>query len=383
MQEATSLGSPQSLKKIGAGTCGLVYQQSGQIDVVKVAAHSNGIEQLWTEYKHATKIITAFQRAKALMDLSDVRVPQHTMYLDFKDQGAGQKWFDSNKNGFSEEIPQYAAYVMERILPLHRAFRVSLINQFASETQREAALRASSNNDCIARVYLGSRRSDAHPRESTRPARIWVPQFNLRNYPIHADQFEAIGFDTSSYAKSMARCLAVMHWFAQNGANDVEFVLGSAPIHERVQVQYAGLRSELYHTTDVESNMHRRGVYLWMLDFDKVRDIAFNGELANDEAQLADMAKAFLRNDPYFPRPLSANTSDQRLWSIFKQEYIRASASVLYILAFSKEGMYSFTTYPARFIEAVVATQQQIVNDKSKILAVMAAKEVEDAQKAA
>lgn len=40
-------------------------------------------------------------------------------------------------------------------------------------------------------------------------------------------------------------------------------------------------------------------------------------------------ARAFYRNDPFYPRPGCGNTNDEVLWGIFKDHFIEASEAVV------------------------------------------------------
>ncbi|KAH7324515.1 zinc finger protein-domain-containing protein [Stachybotrys elegans] len=102
----------------------------------------------------------------------------------------------------------------------------------------------------------------------------------------------------------MAEALAMLHWKVRTNAADVEFALG-AP-----RSQY----------TDADTlDQHA----VWLLDFDCCRPISA------DESGLESIARAFWRNDPYFPQPGSSRTEDQELWDIFAAEYRRIGEEVV------------------------------------------------------
>jgi hypothetical protein len=103
------------------------------------------------------------------------------------------------------------------------------------------------------------------------------------------------------YAQAMAETLAIMHWLAKIDANDVEFVL--APPDNEDEGQWVNVLGE--HT-------------MWILDFDLCRSMAM------DEHGIEQAARAFWRNDPFYPRPRCGCS----LWQAFQEHYLQVSRQV-------------------------------------------------------
>lgn len=61
----------------------------------------------------------------------------------------------------------------------------------------------------------------------------------------------------------------------------------------------------------------------------------------HDEAGLKKIVDAFICNDPYYPRPGPAGTSQQAVWEIFRGHYLQTSSK------FTQSNM------PNRFIAAI------------------------------
>jgi hypothetical protein len=158
-------------------------------------------------------------------------------------------------------------------------------------------LNSPENEHCLVRIYLGRRRvvSSDKKRHISR-------FFSLRNFPLHMDQMEELSLPCDVWAKAMGGALATIHWKLRVDGADIEFVLG-APRHATA------------NSLDESA--------LWVLDFDCCKPITA------DSDGLTAIARAFWRNDPYYPRPGTLNEKDQELWSIFKEECKRIGKEVL------------------------------------------------------
>jgi hypothetical protein len=63
---------------------------------------------------------------------------------------------------------------------------------------------------------------------------------------------------------------------------------------------------------------------LWVLDFDCCKPLTM------DDAGIEQAARAFLRNDPYFPRPPTSGQSlDNALWIEFRTRYLECSQKLV------------------------------------------------------
>lgn len=169
-----------------------------------------------------------------------------------------------------------------------------LIHRYCPKELQTIIKESDENKDCLVRPYLGHRR-----RQQTNSR---FKAFSLRKYPLHIDQMGEVRLDTTAYAKAMAETLAILHCSLKVDANDVEFVL--APPR-------AGTQDFDSPTLGAHS--------MWMLDSDCCRFIDMG------DAGIEQAARAFWRNDPYYPRPGKADPKDQELWNAFKEEFVRVS----------------------------------------------------------
>ncbi|KAI1266884.1 zinc finger protein-domain-containing protein [Xylariaceae sp. FL1019] len=191
----------------------------------------------------------------------------------------------------------------ERIPPMPLGVRRLLIDKYCPPAAASSIADDPKNYDCLIRPYLGRRRRGF----SKSAFRI----FSLRNYPLHLDQIEDLGLNPYTYSERMAGALAFMHWCGKIDANDVEFVL-------------APLSSQVSTPTETIIPCPVLGDHcLWILDFDCCRPITM------DEAGMEQAARAFWRNDPFYPRPGKEQESDVELWAHFKRAFLAASTKLI------------------------------------------------------
>ncbi|KAJ5901786.1 exodeoxyribonuclease iii xth [Penicillium taxi] len=334
-------GTEQLFRLIGAGTCGKVFSRDGSTDVYKLAIDDS--DELWNDYGMHTKVLEAFARHPSMV--SEVHVPQVDFFISMAHGGdISAEWWQTHGPLFPPDTANVPNNVLksERILPLPSKIRACLIRHYCHHSLREAAWRSPGNKDCLVRLYLGKRRDI-----SRRPPRM----FNLRNYNMHLDQMEELKLDTSTYAKYMGRALAIMYWEAGIDGNDVEFVLGSAPTYSvsspLTSTEIADLPKNSTTVPLVRKiyDFRKRFVYLWILDFNKCRTITM------DEVGVKQAVRAFYRNDPYFPRPLTKKASDQLLWDELRDAYLSASKVCL-------KGKPALQKLPDLFIEEAIKEQK-------------------------
>lgn len=99
--------------------------------------------------------------------------------------------------------------------------------------------------------------------------------------------------DMQQYTKIMAETLAILHWVGEMDGNDVEFVLAHRYVPTQSNVMLDALGEHI----------------MWLLGFDVCR------QMSMDEAGVRQAVTAFLRNDPFHPRP-----NDQPgLWEVFRE----------------------------------------------------------------
>lgn len=134
--------------------------------------------------------------------------------------------------------------------------------------------------------------------------------FSLRNYPLHLDQMEELGIPVDqleTYARTMAETLALMHWVAGIDGNDIEFVLASPS-------PGSSSKSKNSKTENILGDHP-----MWVLDFDLCR------EMSMDEEGVQQAVTAFLKNDPFYPRPRSSLL----LWKAFREQYLLTSTAIM------------------------------------------------------
>lgn len=160
---------------------------------------------------------------------------------------------------------------------------------------------------------------------------------------------EYLRLDTKGYAATMAQALAILHWRAKLDANDVEFVLGSAP-----EFPTPPTPEELWASSydDLKFvikglNLNHTAVGMWLLDFDQCQSFP------EGQQGVEQLVKGFYHNDPYYPRPVSTHQRDVELWHIFKSFYLEASACL------------TDSSMPKDFIEAVEVEGQRRRNGGS------------------
>jgi hypothetical protein len=129
---------------------------------------------------------------------------------------------------------------------------------------------------------------------------------------MHLDQLEELELPIQAYAETMAEALASMHWIAEIDANDVEFVL--APLGD---TQICGPTTNAIQSKTLGEHA------VWVLDFDCCRAMSM------DEEGVAKAVKAFVRNDPFYPRPGIKSSQSPALWDLFTNRYLQMSRSII------------------------------------------------------
>ncbi|KAL9618436.1 MAG: hypothetical protein Q9160_006877 [Pyrenula sp. 1 TL-2023] len=296
--------SHETLGRIGQGFCGSVWATPTDSKTACAIKREDGGpgRSLYKDFIMHQRVFSSIRASQ-----SRVRVPRCHSFLPADDS---TRW-DNLVKRFPEQFRvRCNALVSDRIPAIPRPIRERIIDSYCPASLRASAKQDEANQDCLIRPYLGRRR--LHVRESR------FKCFSLRNYPLHVDQMEDLELDTSLYARVMAETLAELYWRAHVDANDIEFVL--APPREDDHT----IRSDriLAAATPIESQVLGDHV-VWILDFDCCKEMPF------DETGVEQAAKAFRRNDPFYPRPGRRNINDQRLWSEFKDHFLKASNAIV------------------------------------------------------
>lgn len=239
----------------------------------------------------------------------------------------------------------------ERIPPLAAELRNTLVDAFCPEEARQGV--KEKDTVCIARLHLGRR------RHSGRPTRF----FSLNNHVLLLDSMEQFNLPIHEYAEAIADTLATLHWDAEIDANNVKFVLGShrqldlssmqvlpssaiAGMPYNFATRRANDAARLEPDTKLQPPLATRDLQVWVLDFDCCDAITMDLEGAEKAALSAHM------NDPYHPKPCTAESKDFELWELFRTRYILTGAEIV-----RRKGLDE--KLPGLFIERLVALQEE------------------------
>jgi hypothetical protein len=296
---------------IGEGQCGIVFALKGTPDVIKIAKSPEKVEELWQDATVHNRIRIALQNMPSSL-CQNINVPVYEGWVNYR----SNDFWDTQAQYFppGTQIPYYGL-MSERIHPLPLSVRAAIVDALCSKSikkQKDAFLKKPENQDCLIRLYLGRRSRDNSKNENIR----------LRNFSLHVNEMEHLKLDTSMYAVTMARSLAMMHWAARVDANDVEFVLGSSPAKSSVKPTVKELEA---CDMDSAGKLYRwdydhRSISVWLLDFNQCKEFEHNSQ------GLKQLVDGFWWNDPYYPRPGSKN--DEKLWSVFKNAYLETSGEL-------------------------------------------------------
>jgi hypothetical protein len=267
----------------------------------------------------------------ALQEVS-VCVPRWPNFVN-SDDG----WCDMNLTRFPTGYTACNVLCAERIPPLLQEVRHRLIDRYCPPASIATIKANDADRDCLVRPYLGRRKIQNEARRGRN-------FFSLRNYPLHLNQAEELKLPILRYARAMAEMLATMHWTAKIDANDIEFVLG-------------GVQSETEMPRERYTHSFLGTHSLWVLDFDCCKPLTMDG------AGIEQAACAFLRNDPYFPRPsISAQSPDSALWNEFRARYLECSQNRVAGQGKSCLGL------PEKFIARVTEIHRLSTERKSLVL---------------
>ncbi|KAF1808847.1 hypothetical protein P152DRAFT_369925, partial [Eremomyces bilateralis CBS 781.70] len=267
---------------IGEGSCGTVWSADDTHYAIK--REEGGSEG---------SLYNGFVMHQKALKAALVTTPDSPNYVPVDDP-----WWNDHLERFPNGHRPCNALISERIPHFPREVRDRIIDRYSPESIRASSKEAVANRDCLIRPYLGCRRQHKPDSESQ--------AFSLRNYPLHADQMEELGLDTTLYAKKLAEGLAELYWKVRLDADDVEFVL--APPRKTDDEFQTVLKSETLGDHSI-----------WILDFDRCKSITLDGY------GVTQAVIAFVNNDPYFPQPGSDNEKDEALWKTFKDHFLEAS----------------------------------------------------------
>nr|AOC84394.1 OxaJ [Penicillium oxalicum] len=332
-----AIGTKTSFREIGTGSTGKVFEKPGTPWAFKVPL-VDGQTKLWNNYLMHLRIQESFDTLGEVAGL--VEVPRVSWFAN-----ADSSFWDENLELFPDQptFPRRPREIMcmERVFPLPEVVRNCLIDLFCNPAIALEAKREPKNTDCLIRLFFGRRRYGAYRPGGSR-------FFSFRNFKLHLDQIEMVLNNAEMYARGMADALAVLHWHTQIDAFDVEFVLGSTPLDRNGarrmlpfrQVEELPPGSSTYeNATNVDQNYRKRAVSLWLIDFDACNAITMN------DAGVRQAVDAFLKTDPFCPRPNTLDKYAGRLWDVFSEQYIATGRRLI-----KKKKLQGL---PAKFIEKI------------------------------
>ncbi|KAN0079086.1 Zinc finger domain containing protein [Elaphomyces granulatus] len=291
--------------KIGTGFCGTVWASPWPDDSFSNYAFKREDggpgRSLLNDYDMHNQVLKCLNQLNSLEFQLQIQVPQCHRFIAEKDE----EWWKENLTRFPANYSPCNILQSQRIPSVPKPIREILIDKYCPSSLMPEIKASDTNRDCLIRPYLGRRRV-MKTRNLSR-----FRAFSLRNFPLHIDQMEELGIpysDIKLYAKIMASTLAMTHWSGQIDGNDIEFVL-AAPNTDR---------ESLTGQAAVVSNIlgdHS----MWILDFDCCK------KMSMDIAGVNQAVTAFLRNDPYYPRP----DSSKEIWAAFRDNYLWVSDRIL------------------------------------------------------
>jgi hypothetical protein len=255
-------------REIGAGSCGIVYEELGECKAIKLAKAGN--EELENDWQFHKSIVEAFD--KSTLKREELQVPKVYEFI----RRNNDEWWKENLKNFPDKErvkEQMDVLITEQILPLPEELRHAIIDEWCPEELKKSATRDQANRDCLVRVYLGQH----SPQGRIKPLKY----FSIRNFALHVDKIADLDMERSHrlrLAHTMGQALAVMHWAAGTDAHDVEFVLGSSPTPKEPQDSPKGglIRGMAKLMGGGQHNYKRRAVRLWLLDFNQCRHMTRN-----------------------------------------------------------------------------------------------------------
>ena len=321
--QLTTAQSDSPLERIGYGSCGTVWADSSrytdidQCPSALVLKRGDGLpdRSLANEalmQKHILSTLQSPSFSSMLQSGHQVNFPAQITFL----QPTSSRWA-----GILPRLPSdftaCQALISERIMPLSRSSRSLIVEKFwnGPENMRDSIVDDKRNEPCLLRPYLGRRRTQAAGSGGTE-RKSMLKSISLRNYPLHADQIEALGLPSGEYASAMADALAFLLWEAEIDACDVEFVL-ARPRSATDKQEYPRFGTSLFTSGALEPHA------LWVLDFDCCQ------KLSMDTAGVQRAAERFWRNDPYYPTPDVKCQEDALLWETFKNRFLATSAKIM------------------------------------------------------
>ena len=332
LTEYTTAPLQEELRVIGLGSCGTVFEIPGTELAFKKGTNEASI---WTDFCLTNRVHNAVKHVRTMLPeaFPDATIPRTPLCHDYHGIDDEDFWLSNLQRFPPDYRSRQPLFTVDRILPLPQQIRTDLIEKYFDEDEsiQQEAKDDQENKDCLVRLYLGERESIKQQSDV---------YDTLRNFPLRLNMMEDLEVETSKLSNEMAIGLAIMHWQAQVDGMDAEFVLGSSATRDSEQPRGYDDISAPPHSVS-RTNFKRRAVHVWMLDFDKAREIELRKEDIDKK-----LVPAFLGNDPYYPMP----NVDEKLWDEFCKSYLKASELVLR----GKDVDEQVMRLPQRFLDKVI-----------------------------
>jgi hypothetical protein len=337
------------LVQIGRGAFGTIFEIPGTGCCLKKTLTSP--DKLWEEFivgqrmrqkvngTASDAIYTSEQLQKVIMPM----VPRYLWSGGMGDAESASRWFKDIGHIFpvkNEGQKPGPIICLERIMPLPKLIRDSLIKLYFKPENRRKALADKANNNCLCRPYLGRRSSEIAPEKREKELQT------LQNFPLYLDQLEELEMEPLTIAQDMALGLAAGHWSASANMLGVEYVIGSRPLTlPEVRLLVLDADEEAIRNnssrrvrdmapmettqSDGRPSFRNRALQLWMIDFNKVSRTkpSLGDNYSKEIEQLVSDTRA--TDGPYYPRALPNTEVDWKVWLTFAKTYISASKIIL------------------------------------------------------
>jgi hypothetical protein len=310
-RQIAAQSEPQPFREIGTSSIGKVFEHPGTKFVYKLPLFDR-TDKIWNNYVIQKHVEDSFNGLPFVEET--VMIPQAYW---FGNETTTAFW-DEYLERFPDTVnfPRIPRQIMamERIFPLPKIIRNSLIDLFCPAQGRDQAKAETANKDCLIRPMLGRLKHGGGDRF-----------FSCRNFKLHANQMEQLHLQSKDFVLAMAYAYAVLHYRAQIDGMDIEFVLGSSPLEEhrlKSSITIKDIRELRPGTSTFQStnrsppDFAKRTISLWLLDFDACN------KMVQNEYGVEMAVKAFFDTDPYAPRPASGVPYIQDLWKTFKSVYL-------------------------------------------------------------
>ncbi|ORY05073.1 zinc finger protein-domain-containing protein [Clohesyomyces aquaticus] len=300
-------GSPTTCI-IVRGECGTIWTFGGTPAIIKVP--QEGKEDELYKGCHMHRLVEEAFRLAPTELRRDINVPSFLTWI----KPINQTFWDANIKFFPEGFQSSYSLASTRIqsppLPLIQAM-FERCGWRKNKRQRKAFFSQLQEDNFLLRIFLGHRENRC-PKQP----------FRLHDFDFRANEIESVGLDTKTYATTIGKTLAILHWRAGVDASGVEFVLGRGPMYKPspTSSDFTDADKDGPQFINQAFDPYQQAAAIWLLDFDQCK------RFRKDAAGIKQLERAFLSNDPCYPRPESKDPRDQALWEEFRKAYLDASS---------------------------------------------------------